>query len=148
MIFVTAGSAGFDDLVKEIDKIAPKLKDKVIVNVGYGKYKPKNCEWVGYTDKFNDYVKKSSLIITHGGAGTLFTCLKTNKKIIAVSNQNHEDNQTDLVNKLSEEHYLISCENLGELEKTISKAEKYKFRKYSSPKCGIAEYIIEFLEGR
>lgn len=147
MIFVTAGSAGFDELAKEIDMLSPELKEKVIVNIGYGSYKPRNCEWIGYTDKFEDYVKKADLIITHGGAGTIFPCLKSGKKIIAVPNKNHEDDQNDLVRKLSEGTYLIDCENLSSLEKCIVKARKFKFKKYNSPKCEISDRILEFLGG-
>lgn len=147
MIFVTTGSAGFDELAKEIDRLSPKLKEKVIINIGYGNYKPKNCEWVGYTDKFEDYVKRADLIITHGGAGTIFPCLKSGKKIIAVPNKSHEDDQSDLVRKLSEGRYLITCENLSSLGKCIGKIRDFKFKKYISPKCEIPDRILEFLGG-
>jgi len=146
MIFATTGSAGFDELAREIDRISPKLKEKVILNIGYGKYKPKNCEWVGYTDRFEDYVKTADLIIAHGGAGSIFTCLKSGKKIIAVPNKSHEDDQSDLVEKLSGNGYLIACGNLSDLEGCIEKARKFKFKKYTSPKCRVQDYILEFLE--
>jgi len=146
MIFATTGSAGFDELAREIDRLSPKLKEKVILNIGYGKYKPRNCEWVGYTDKFEDYVKTADLIISHGGAGSIFTCLNSGKKIIAVPNKNHEDDQNDLVRKLSEGRYLIACENLSGLEKCIEKSRAFKFKKYNSPKCDIGDYILDFLK--
>ena len=146
MIFVTTGTAGFDDLVKKVDEIAPKLQDEIIVTIGYGKYKPKNCKWMKFTDKFEDHIKKSSLIITHGGAGSVFACLKAKKKILAVPNPKHIDDQSEIINKLSGDGYLLGCKDFSDLEMYIKKTKLYKFKKYNSPKCEIKERIVEFIE--
>lgn len=145
MIFVTAGTIGSDDIIKKIDEIAPKLNDTVFVTLGRGSYIPKNCEWVRYTPKITAYFRKANLVITHGGAGTLFECLLLNKRIIAVP-QKHTDDQSDIVNKLSEDGYIIKCENLGDLEKYVR--DRRILKKYSKPKNGIAEEIKYFLLGR
>ena len=39
------GTGKFETLVKEIDKVAPKLKDKITIQIGSGSYIPKNCKW-------------------------------------------------------------------------------------------------------
>lgn len=142
MIFVTSGTIGSDQIVEKIDEIAPRLKDTVFVTIGRGKYIPKNCQWVRYTSSITDYFRKANLIITHGGAATLFECLSLKKRIIAVP-QKHTDDQTDIVNKLSEDGYIIKCENLDELEKYVKTRRKLK--KYSRPANNIAGKITQFL---
>ena len=42
MIFVTVGTGKFELLVREMDKIASKLKERVIIQIGNGDYEPKN----------------------------------------------------------------------------------------------------------
>lgn len=142
MIFVTSGGLGSDEIVKKVDEIAPKLKDKVLVTIGKGKYIPKNCNWIKYTTEIKNYFKKADVVVTHGGAGTLFECLLLNKRIIAIPLKRTDD-QTDIVNKLSEEGYIIKCENLKDLEKYIR--DKRKLKKYSRPKCKIVDIIENFL---
>jgi len=144
MIFVTAGTIGSDDIIKKVDEIAPKLNDTVFVTLGRGGYIPKNCKWVRYTPKITAYFKKANLVITHGGAGTLFECLLLNKRIVAIP-QKHTDDQSDIVDKLSEDGYIIKCDSLDELEKYVKNGRKLK--KYSKPKNNIAEEITQFLLG-
>ena len=142
MIFVTAGTIGSDEIVKQVDEIAPRLKDSVFVTIGRGSYIPKNCKWVRYTSSITTYFRKANLVITHGGAGTLFECLILNKRIIGIP-QKHTDDQTDIVNKLNEDGYIIKCENLRDLEKCIN--DRRKLKRYSSPKNQIVEKITQFL---
>ncbi len=142
MIFVTTGTIGSDDIIKKIDEIAPNLDDTVFVTLARGNYIPKNCKWVRYTPQITTYFRKADLMITHGGAGTLFECLLLNKRIIAVP-QKHTDDQSDIVNKLSEEGYILKCDNLNELEKYIK--DKRKLKKYSRSENTIAEEIKRFL---
>ena len=142
MIFVTTGTVGSDSIIRKIDEIAPKLNDNIFVTVGKGKYIPKNCKWVRYTTSIENYFKKADLIITHGGAGTLFTCMSFNKRIIAIP-QSHTDDQTDIVNKLSGDGFIIKCEDLEDLERCIKDRKLLKI--YSKPKCEIPTLIEEFL---
>lgn len=143
MIFVTAGTIGSDEIIKKVDEIAPVLKDKVFVTLGRGNYIPKNCEWVRYTPSISKYFKQADIIVTHGGVGTLFECMSLNKKIIAIP-QKHTDDQSDIVNKLSEEGFIIKCSKLDDLERCIKSNKKLK--RYSKPKCEIPDIIQTFLD--
>ncbi len=143
MIFVTTGTVGSDEITRKVDEIAPRLKDSVFVTIGRGKYIPKNCKWVRYTTSISDYFKKANLIITHGGAGTLFECMSLGKRIIAIP-QKHTDDQSDIVRKLSDEVFIIKCENLDNLEECIN--DKKRLRKYIRPKCEITDVIQSFLD--
>ena len=146
MIFVTVGTGKFDELIIEIDKIAPKIKEKIIAQIGSGSYLPKNIEFFRFKVPLDLYYKKASLIISHGGAGTIYALLKQNKKVIGIANQKRTDaHQQEILEALSEESYLIWCRNINELENCIVLARSFKFKKYNQPECRIANKIIEFL---
>jgi UDP-N-acetylglucosamine transferase subunit ALG13 len=147
MIFVTVGTTyGFDNLVQEIDRIAPDLNEKVILQLGNTKYKPKNCKWFNFKPNLTPYYKKARLVIAHGGAGTNYELLSMGKKVISVENKNVNDaHQWDLLKRLSDEKYIIWCKDISKISDSIKKAEKFKFKKYKQPECSIHKKIIGYL---
>jgi len=93
MIFITVGAAarnGFDELIKEIDRIKTEkgLKERIICQIGNGDYKPKKCDSFKFKSSIQSYIKKANLIIATGGAGTTFEVLRANKKLISIENPN------------------------------------------------------------
>lgn len=148
MIFVATGTTyAFDSLVRAIDEIAPKLKEKVIIQTGNSKYIPKNCQHFKFSKDLNSYIKKASLILAHGGAGTTYEILGMGKKLISVENVAVNDShQWDLLDALQKDGYLIWCKDTKDLEKCIKAAKSHKFTKYVQPKCTIHLEIIKFLE--
>lgn len=146
MIFVTVGTGKFDELIKEIDEIAPKIEERIVAQIGEGRYMPKNIEYFGFKGNLISYYKKARLIIAHGGAGTTFELLDMGKRLISLANPKRTDvHQEDILKVLSKNKHLIWCRNLEHLEETINKAKTFKFKKYKQPECKIAEKIEEFL---
>lgn len=144
MIFVTVGTTAFDSLIRTVDKA--KIKGRVVIQKADGKYQPQNYEFFDYTDNFDDYIKKADIVITHGGAGTLFKLLALNKKIIGIANEERRDlHQWDILKKLSQEKYLIWCQDLDQIPRAIEKVKKQKLKKYIPPTCEIADLISDFL---
>ena len=87
MILITLGTQDkeFTRILKEVDKLITKkvIKEEVVVQAGYTKYKSKNMKIFDYVSKteLEKYIEKASFVITHAGVGTIFDCLKKNKKI-------------------------------------------------------------------
>ena len=147
MIFVTVGTGKFDELIKEIDRVAPSLNEKVIAQIGKGEYKPKNIEYFDFKNPLTNYYKKASLVISHGGAGTIYELLSLNKKVIGIANINRTDeHQIEILNALSKQHFLMWCKNIGDLSGIIGCYKGIKIKKYEKPECKIAEKIKEYLE--
>ena len=148
MIFVLTGTTyAFDPLVKAIDAIAPSLKEKVIIQTGTSTYVPKNCEYFAFAPNVDNYIRKASLVISHGGAGSSYEILAMGKPLISVENKEVNDShQWDLLKKLESENYIIWCKDLSNLKKDIEEARKKKFAKYTPPACTIHKEIIKFLE--
>ena len=100
-ILITVGTTKFENLIKAIDtekfyEMIIKYKfTKIIIQKGTGEYIPKIYE--KYKDKINiqvstllndfeNIIKNSEIIISHGGAGIILECLKNKRKVIVCVN--------------------------------------------------------------
>ncbi|NQT21964.1 MAG: beta-1,4-galactosyltransferase [Candidatus Omnitrophica bacterium] len=94
MIFITVGGGpfyGFNRLIEEIDRIAPALKEDVVVQKGCSTYEPKNLTSFRFLS-FNtsvSYFKKANVVVGHAGAGTILLSRMLNKPFVAVP-RSHE----------------------------------------------------------
>ena len=157
MIFVILGTQDklFPRLLKEIDKQIDKgnIKEEVIVQAGNTKYKSKNMkifDFISMND-FNEYIKKSDFIITHGGVGSILNSLKNNKKVIAVPRlykyKEHEnDHQLQIINKFASEGYILGCNKVSDLEKNLKKLDNFIPKKYVGSNKLIINTIENFIE--
>jgi beta-1,4-N-acetylglucosaminyltransferase len=141
MIFVTVGTTAFEGLIEAADKL-PKDLD-IIIQKADGAYEPKHHEFLEYTHEFEKYVDAAEIIITHGGAGTLFDLMDKGKKIIGIANEERSDHhQADLLQELSDSGYILWCQDPGELAKCVEQAKSFVPKKYQKPENKIAEDII------
>ena len=123
MILVTLGTQdkSFSRLLEQIDKEIKKgnIKEKVIVQAGCTKYESDNMEIFDLIprDEFDDLVSKASLIITHGGAGSILTAIKNNKKVIAAARlkkykEHTNDHQIQIVREFADKAIFLNLEIL------------------------------------
>ncbi|MCX8182328.1 MAG: hypothetical protein N3D12_04350 [Candidatus Methanomethyliaceae archaeon] len=146
MIFVTVGSmASFDSLVMEVDQlVGDGLFEKGIAQIGNGRYIPKKLEWFRFKKDLMPFYKQADLIITHGGAGTIFEIIQTGKKAIAVPNPDSIYNP-DITIKMSREGYILLCPSPRHLRYFVERATGWTPRRYEPPPCQIHEIIIKYL---
>lgn len=148
MIFVTVGTTKFDSLIIMIDRAIRegRLKDEVIAQIGTGEYIPTHMVSFRFRDSLWQLFKRADLVVSHGGSATTFECLTLKKKLIVVPNPDvRGDHQQDIAKKLSRDGYLLCCMFPGQIVEYIKKAKVFEFRDYVSPKCTIADKILEFL---
>jgi beta-1,4-N-acetylglucosaminyltransferase len=78
MIFVTAGNhfQGFERLLKKVDEIAPRIPHEMLIQKGYSKYVPHNTRYFDFVPLKTamEYIRKSDLVISHAGMGTIILC--------------------------------------------------------------------------
>ena len=90
MILVMLGTQknSFHRLLEQIQKCIDKklINEKVVVQAGSTKFQSEDMEIFDLIEntKLNKLIKEADFIITHGGVGSIVTCLKEGKKIIAV----------------------------------------------------------------
>ena len=122
MIFVTVGThpESFERLIRRIDEIAPKVKEKIIVQRGFTKYVPKNCESFEFADSLEPYFKKARLVISHSATSLLEFVLFNKKPLITVPRQKryHEhlnDHQVEFAVFLEEKTGIKAVLDTNEL---------------------------------
>lgn len=134
-LLVTVGTTKFEKLIQNIDKdefyqMAIKHNfTKIIIQKGTGEYIP--TKFNAYTKQINvqvstilknfeNVIKESELIISHGGAGIILECLKNKKKVIVCVNDTLMDNhQVELASSLENEKYIKYAKNLNEITKEV-----------------------------
>ena len=159
MILVTLGSQDkpFIRLLENIDKEIEKgnIKEKVIVQAGYtvDKYQTNNMEMFGLVDRdeFRKFVDDCSLLITHGGVGSILTGLKAGKKVIACPRlfkykEHMNDHQVQIINEFADAGYILAYNEEDNLADILVKAKKFKPKKYVSNNENFVSIIKDFID--
>lgn len=154
MIFVTVGTNenNFDRLLRKIDELieAGKIKEEVIMQIGHSSYIPKNAKWFKFEsyEKMKELNEKASIVITHGGVGSILTALIYKKTVIAVPrmkkfNEHVDDHQVELVKELVKDGKVIGVFNIDDIEDVLNKKTKFKIK---STKYRLINEIKKYLE--
>lgn len=97
--------------------------------------------------QYLELIEKADLIITHGGAGSIFDALQLQKKVIALPrllryNEHVDDHQRELVEKLYKDGYIIGEKTLAESFRLI---EAFSFKIYHSKQKQMIEQIQKYI---
>jgi UDP-N-acetylglucosamine transferase subunit ALG13 len=140
LIFVTLGTheRPFYRLVKEIEKLiqGKKIREKVVIQLGFTDYFVKGAECYNFMpeEKFQKYLKNCSVLITHGGLGSIMRGINARKVVIAVPrrkkfNEHTDDHQLQIVKEARKRGSVLVVYNIKNLFKAIEKAKKLKAKK-------------------
>lgn len=143
LILVTLGTndKSFIRLIKKIEelKIRGVLDEEIIVQAGYTKYESEHLKVFDLIamDAFNELMKECSLLITHGGVGTIISGLKNKKKVIAVPRlqkygEHVNDHQLQIIENFSNAGYILASFEVEELENTLSRVADFEPNPYTS----------------
>lgn len=144
MILVTLGTQDkkFYRLLETVQKQLDNgnIKEEVIVQAGssadFKSDKMKIFDLIPM-DEYDKLINECSLLITHGGVGTITTGLNNNKKIIAAARlekygEHTNDHQLQIIENFTESGYILGLDNFDELDLVIKKAKKFVPKKYKS----------------
>lgn len=157
MILILLGTQNnsFHRLLEETEKIIEKgtIKEEVIVQAGYTKFQSEKMKIFDLIpkDELEKYQKEASLIITHGGVGSIITSIKKGKKVIAIPRMHKyeehiNDHQKQIVKKFNDKGYILGTENVENLEKAIIEIEQFEPKKYESNNELMLKTIEQFIE--
>lgn len=158
MILITLGTQDkeFTRILKKVDELITKkiIKEEVIVQAGYTKYESKNMKIFSYVSKkkLEEYIDKADFIITHAGVGTIFDCLKKNKKIIAIPRmakykEHNNDHQLQIVEEFGKKGFILPVYEMDELESALVKIKKFKPNKYQSNNQNMIDLVSNYIDG-
>ena len=156
MIFVTLGTQdkGFPRLLDAIEKEIKKgtIKEKVIVQAGLTKYKSDNMEIFDFvsTKEFDKLMDEASIVITHGGAGSILTAIKKNKVVIAAARlkkykEHNNDHQKQIIREFVDEGYILELKDFNKLGKILDKAKTFKVKKFISNTPNMVKLVDDYI---
>ena len=159
MILVTLGTQDkpFVRLLKDIDNeiVKGNIKEKVVVQAGYSinKYQTNNMEMFDLIDRddFNKLVNECSLLITHGGVGSILTGLKANKKVIACPRlskykEHINDHQVQIIDEFAKAGCILSYRENDNLFDVLKKVKDFKPQKYVSNSNNLIKMIKDYID--
>lgn len=136
-IFVTLGTQKqpFTRILTYLENM--NMKAKIVVQNGNTSFESKKMKFLHFItrEEMQKEIKKSDLIVTHGGGGSIFEALELSKKVICVPRRKKykehiNDHQLEIVEYLAKKKYIILCETEQELEEAIHNIDKISLKKY------------------
>jgi len=149
MIFVTVGTTlCFDELIEAVDAFAGQglIKGPVLCQIGNGACQPKHCEHFRFRPSIEDLMMKASVVICHGGTGTVLNLLAMRKPFVAVANKSGVDNhQAQFLSRLEKEVPLLWTADVKKLPELVLAAASAR---PGAVKDGrLSEDIRKYIEG-
>lgn len=128
MILVIVGLMyGFERLVKEMDEIAGRIYEDVIIQIGKTTYEPKNAEYFRFTsnEEIDRLYENARVVVCHAGVGSILTALEHGKSVIAVPRgkkygEHVDDHQLEIARELEKEGRITVVHDIGELEDVLT----------------------------
>ncbi len=155
MIFITLGSSkqNFTRLLEEIDKlVASSVLADIVVQANSDDYLPQNYQIIKKLplEEYNKLMKDCTLLITHGGVGSILDGLSQGKKIIAFPRLRKyreavNDHQSQIITKFFNDGYILTGK-IGDLEQLIIESEQFTPRKFKSNKAKFNIELIKMIE--
>jgi beta-1,4-N-acetylglucosaminyltransferase len=127
MILVVVGQTrGFPRLVKKMDEIAGGIDEKVIMQIGYTRYYPKNSEFFYFENysKMEELNREARIVVSHAGVGSILTAIKQGTPIIIMPRLKKygeaiDDHQLEISEALSGDSRIIVVHDANELERSL-----------------------------
>lgn len=155
-ILITVGTTPFDNLIKVADEQLSQSHE-LVFQISEGGYKPKSGQSFKFTDDIEQCYLDADLIISHGGAGTIYRVLELDKKLIIVPNLDRIDHhQLDICDFMQKNnHAAIWDHNWGQsrttfgsdpsLEKLVAEVEMSDFTSFQPDEFTGVDKIRDYL---
>lgn len=159
MIFVILGTQKFqfNRLLQMVDNLIEKkvITEPVFAQVGYSAYQPKYYEYRDFLpeQEFKEKIGSSRLVISHGGIGSMMSCLERGKRVIVVPrnmiHDEHIDNhQYQLASLFKRRGHILMAENEKQLGRAVEEIEQFRPLPYEAQQNHIEKTIEHYmLEG-
>lgn len=128
MIFVTVGTQlPFDRFVEIMDEFASRGKQKVVGQIGDGKFIPAHLEWKRFydPDEMEELYDQAQIVVSHAGMGSIISCLRRKKTIIIFPRlkaygEHRNDHQLDTVESLQGVQGVYAANTRQELDEMLN----------------------------
>lgn len=154
IILVITGTSPyrFDRLIKEMDNLANKNEEEVIIQTGRISYEIRTAKHFRFLSEkeFKKLYKSARLIISHAGIGSILTALQQNNPFIIVPRmkkygENLDDHQLEIAGEIEKEGIAIVVYDVRNLEKIIKSGHAFPIRGFVSGKMILIEKLGRYL---
>lgn len=157
MIFVILGTQDiqFNRLLIELDRLVGEgvIREEVFAQTGYSTYVPQHFMFQDFItmETFEAYIEKASVVISHGGAGSLIASVKSGKKVIGIPRRKKygehvNDHQVELIEQFTSHRYILAVMEMDGLKEALEKIEDFIPENYQSGNAEILHVLEVFLE--
>lgn len=147
-ILITVGTTAFDDLIRYVDNtISQNTSFSLVAQISANAiYQPVNLKYFDFSDSFQSFIDDADLIITHAGAGSVYSMLEQGKRLVVIPNLTRADtHQIELAKYVSDKNFATSCIKLEDLLDCIYKASTHKFNPYKCESFFAYDFIRDLL---
>lgn len=116
----------FTRLIKKMDEVAGRLDEEVVMQIGSVPYEPQHAKHFSHTSyqESLSYFQKASLVIGHGGAGTILNALRFQVPIVVVPRSQRygehvDDHQMELAHRLVGNEFIKVVYDIEDLESAV-----------------------------
>lgn len=158
LILVTLGTndKSFERLLAEVERLIDLglIQEEVVVQAGktiYHSEKMKIWDLLPMSE-MEQLTKQCSLLITHGGVGSIISALKYGKRVIAVPRlekykEHVNDHQLQIIRNFGSSGCIIGTEGVEELENALEKAKTFVPQPYQSNTENMVDLIRRHING-
>ena len=147
----------FTRLIRRMDEVAGRLDEEVVMQIGSVPYEPRNAKHFSHTSyqESLSYFRNASLVIGHGGAGTILNALRFQVPIVVVPRSHHygehfDDHQMELAQRLVGNELIKVVYDIEELESAVKemleKGKKVGKGMISPEKVTLIKTIKDFVD--
>lgn len=112
---------------------------EILVQAGHTKYKSDRMNIIEFMNQegFNIALNDADIVICHGGVGTIFSALKSGKKVLAVPrlakyDEHVDDHQLEICRELQKEGYILYLNDSEIFDDKVRELLSTNFKKYVS----------------
>jgi UDP-N-acetylglucosamine transferase subunit ALG13 len=153
LLFATVGATlPFDRLVDSVGQLKAEgaIPEEVLIQTGLGGHRPEGVEVVETLpfDRVQELLREASIVVCHGGTGSLITALRQGCQVIAVPRlsrlgEHYDDHQAEITEAFAARGLVLVANSVDELRAALVTARD---RKPVSATTDPVQ-LIEFLRG-
>ena len=143
--------ASAEEIQKNINN--GNIKEQVVVQRGHTKFESNDMTLYNEVPltEFEKLIDDASLVITHGGVGSIVSSIEKGKKVIAVPRlkkyKEHVNNhQLDIIKSFNDMGHIIGVTGVEELEGALRKISTFEPKKYIKNTGNVLKIVEEFIE--
>ncbi len=153
MIFVTVGLMyGFKSLIREMDRIAGRTEEAVIMQIGNTPYEPKYAQYFRFAtrEEIDGLYNNARIVVCHAGVGSILTALQYNKPVIIIPRKKKDgevadEHQIEISRELEKDGRIRTVYNIAELETVLMRVPSNSFVKFEKDNS-LAKELKKYLD--